>query len=85
MREHKRKEHGAQRGSGAQSVDVAQLMGDVYDNSLKEELETCKHFLVDSEMENGRHRAFNFARDTLDPKFFFEILDDVFVSNVQLS
>ena len=38
-----------QRGSGAQSVDVAQLMRDVDDNGLKEELETCDHFLVDSE------------------------------------
>ena len=33
LREHKRKGHGAQRGSGAQNVDVAQLMED---NSLKE-------------------------------------------------
>ena len=41
LQEQKRKEHGAQRGSGAQIVDVAQLMGDVCDNRLKEELETC--------------------------------------------
>ena len=58
-----------QRGSGHQSVDVAQLMGDVDDNSLKEELETSKHFLVDSEMGNRRHRVYNFAMDTLDPKY----------------
>ena len=33
------------------------LKGDVDDNSLREELETCKRFLVDSEMENGRERV----------------------------
>ena len=55
LRENKLKGHGAQRSSGAQKVDVTQLMGDVDDNSLKEELESCKHLLVDSEMEIGRH------------------------------
>ena len=79
LREHKRK-HGAQRGSGAQNVDVTQLMGDVDDNSLKHELETCKHFLVDSEMENERNRVLNFAMDTLDPKYVLEKLDVVFDS-----
>ena len=44
LREHKRKEHGAQRGSSAQNADVTQRMGDVDDNGLKENLETCKLF-----------------------------------------
>ena len=55
--EHRRREHGAQRGAGAQNVDNTQLMGDVDDNSLKEKPETCKKFSVDSEMENERHRV----------------------------
>ena len=55
-------------------------MGDVDGNSLKEELETCKHFLVDSELENGRHRICSFAMDTLHPKYLLEILDVVFDS-----
>ena len=46
---------GAQRGSRARNVDVAHVMGDVDDYSLKEKLEKCKHFLVDGEIENGRH------------------------------
>ena len=50
-----RKEHGAQIGSRAEDAYVAQLIRDVDDNSLKEELESCKHFLVDSKIENGRH------------------------------
>ena len=53
----RRKEHGRQRGSGAQNDDVTHAMGTIDDNSLKEETETYKHFLVDSEMENGRHRV----------------------------
>ena len=28
---------------------------------MREELESCKHFLTDTEMENGRQRVFNFA------------------------
>ena len=62
----KQKKWGAQRGSRVQNVDVTQLMGDVDDKSLKEELERCKHFLIDSEMEKGRHNVFNFVTDTLE-------------------
>ena len=54
-------DHDAERSSEAQNVDVAHVMGDTDDNSLKEEKETCKHFLVNSQMENGRHRVSNFA------------------------
>ena len=50
-------------------------MGYADDNSLKEELETCKHFLVDSKMENGRD---NFAMDTLEPKHLLKKLDVAF-------
>ena len=73
-REHKRKEHGALRSSEGRNVDVAHVMGDVDVKSLKEEWETCKHVLVDGEMENGRHRVFKFAMDTLDLKNLFQKL-----------
>ena len=53
MREHKRNENGAQRGSGAQNVDTTQLMRDGNDNSFEKEVESCKHFLLDSEKEIG--------------------------------
>ena len=36
-------------------------MGDVDDQCLREELESCKHFLVYTELQNGTHRVFNFA------------------------
>ena len=42
LQEHKLKEYGAHRGSRARKFDMTQLVGDSDDNSLKEELETCK-------------------------------------------
>ena len=53
-------------------------MVDVEDNNLEEELEMYKHFLVDSEMENGRHRVYNLPLDTQDRKYLLEKLDVVF-------
>ena len=47
-------------------MDVTQFVGEIDDDGLKEELGTCKQFLVDSEMENGRHRVFNLAVEILD-------------------
>ena len=41
-------------------------MGDVDDQSLREELESCKHFLSDTEMDIGRHRVFNFPMSSFD-------------------
>ena len=55
-------------------------MGDVDDNSLKEELETCKQSLLDSEMENYIHRVYNFGMDTLDLKYLLEKLEVLFDS-----
>ena len=53
-------------------------MGDVDDQSLREELECCKHFLTDTEMENGRHRIFNFGVSSFDMSLLNDKLDYVF-------
>ena len=53
-------------------------MGDVDYQSLREELESCKHFLTDTEMENGTHRVFNFAISAFDIIFLNDKLDYVF-------
>ena len=34
-------------------MDMTQLVGRIDDESVMEELETCKYFLVDSEKENA--------------------------------
>ena len=46
---------------------------------LKEELSACQHFLVDTEMENGRHKVFNFQMSKLETKTINEKLEEVFI------
>ena len=38
-----------------------------------------QHFLVDTEMENGRHKVFNFQMSKLDTKIINEKLEEVFI------
>ena len=78
LRLHRQKVHNAQGVLESKNVDVTELVGPIDDQSLKEDLQKCKHFLVDSEMENGRHRAFNFAMEILDAHTFSQKLDTVF-------
>ena len=63
LRQHKTSEHGIQMKSA--EFDVNNLREDD-DADLKEELQACQHFLVDSELEKRRHRVFNFAISTFD-------------------
>ena len=78
LRQHKNTQHGTQIGFGANNIDVEDIVGDTDDQSLREELESCKHFLTDTEIENGRHRVFNFAMSSFDMSFFNNKLDCVF-------
>ena len=54
------------------------IVGDFDDQSLREQLESCKYFLTDTEMENGRHRVFNFAMSSFDISLLNDKLDYVF-------
>ena len=54
--------------------DVSNLLEDD-DADLKEELKACQHFLVDSELEKGRHRVCNFAISTFDNSLINQKLD----------
>ena len=53
-------------------------MAECDNQNLREELESCKHFLTDTEMENGRHRLFNFAMSFFDISSLNDKLDYVF-------
>ena len=53
------------------------IVGDVDDQGLREGLESCKDFLTDTEMENGRHRVFNFAMLSFNIPLFNDKLDYV--------
>ena len=62
-------------GFGASNIDVENIVGDFDDQSLREESESCKHFLTDTEMENGTNRVFNFAMSS----FNMSLLNDKLV------
>ena len=64
----------------AKSNDMKRLLGDVDDDSLEEELKTCRHFFVDSNMENGRHRVFKIAMDSLNQHLLIKKMNLVFDS-----
>ena len=63
LRQYKTSELGIQ--IKAAEFDVNNLLEDD-DAHLKEELKACQQFLVDSELQKGRHRVFNFAMSTFD-------------------
>ena len=65
LRQHINTQHGKQIGFGASNIDVEDIVGDVGDQSLREELQSCRHFLVDSGKQKGRHSVFNFAVNNL--------------------
>ena len=75
--QHKKTQHGTQIGFGARNIDVEDIMGDVDDQGVREELHSCKHFLVDSEIQKGRHSVFNFAVNNLTAQVIEEKLDRV--------
>ena len=77
LRQHKNTQHGKQIGFGAISIDVEDIVGDVDDQSLREELQSCRHFLGDSEIQKGRHSLFNFAVNNLTAQVTEEKLDCV--------
>ena len=75
--QHKNTQHGKQIGFGASNIDVKDIVGDVDDQSLREELQSCRHFLVDSEIQKGTHSVFTFAVNNLTAQVIEEKLDRV--------
>ena len=57
LQQHRRKEHGAKQWKPSDTVaDLNKIVEEEGEDGekLKEELSACQHFLVDTEMENGR-------------------------------
>ena len=77
LRQHKKTQHGTHIVFGASNIDVEDIVGDVDDQSLREELQSRKHFLVDSEIQKGRHSVFSFAVNNLTAQVIEEKLDHV--------
>ena len=59
-------------------MDVEHIVGDVDDHKLREELRSCQHFLVDSELERARHKVFTYPVETLKETIVNEKLDQFF-------
>ena len=78
LRQREKTQHGTQIGFRASNCDVEDIVGDVGDRTLREKLESCEHFLTDTELENGRRRVFNFAMSSLDMSLLNNKLDNVF-------
>ena len=77
LRQHKNTQHGTQIGFGASNIDVEDIVGDVDDQSLRQELQSCRHFLVGSEIQKGRHSVFKFAVNNLTAQVIEEKSDRV--------
>ena len=75
LRQHKTSKHGLQMKSA--EFDVSSLLDDD-DAELKEKLQVCQHFLVDSELDKGRNHFFNFGMSTFDNSSINKKLDLVF-------
>ena len=77
LRQHKSTQHGTQIGFEASTFDVEDIVGDVDDQSLREKLQSCRHFPVDSEIQKRRHSMFNFAFNKLTAQVIEGKLDRV--------
>ena len=64
--------------SGTREVNVEHIVEDVEDHRLREELRSCQHFLVNSELERARHKVFNYAVETLNETIVNEKFDQFF-------
>ena len=63
LQQHRRKEHGTKLQKPSDTVaDLDKIVEEEKEDGekLKEEISACHHFLVDTEMENGRHKVFIF-------------------------
>ena len=67
-------------GSGTRDVDVEHIVGDVEDHRLREELRSCQHFMVDSELERARHKVFNYAVKTFNETIVNKKIDHFFIT-----
>ena len=73
---------GAQRAKciGDQSCKCDAFFARDWQWKFQKEMETCKHFLVDSGMENGRHKIFNYFMIIVDASTLNQKLDAVFAN-----
>ena len=77
LRNHKQRYHTAETTSMGEKTDMQSFADGGDDKSLEEGLQSCRYFLVDSEIQKGRHRVFNFVVNHLTTQVIKEKLDRV--------
>ena len=77
LRHHRQRYHTAETSSSGEKSDMQNVADAGGDKTLEEELQSCRHFLVDSEIQKGRHSVFNFAVNNLTAQVIEEKLDRV--------
>ena len=75
LRKHRSSQHGIP--TRTSNLDLETLLENTIDVDLKEELESCNHFLVDSEIEKRRHCVFKVAKSSSKNSFINEKLNHV--------
>ena len=75
LRHHKQRYDTAETITSGENVEMQSLADAGDDKSLEEELQSCRHFLVDSEIQEGRHSVFNFVVNNLSAQAIEEKLD----------
>ena len=83
LQQHKRRTHGTSTKVGTKSskklkevLESEEL--DQNNEQLQQELSACQHFFDNTEMENRRHRVFNFKLSKLDPNEINDNVKEVF-------
>ena len=77
LRHHKQRYHTAETTSSGEKADMQSLADGGDDKSLDEELQSCRHFLVNSEIQKERHSVFSFVVNNLTAQVIEEKLDRV--------
>ena len=77
LRHHKQRYHPAETASSGEKAGMQSFADARNDKSLEEELQSCRHFLVDSEIQKGRHSVFIFVVNNLTAPVIEEKLDRV--------
>ena len=77
LRHHKQRYHTAETTSSREMADTQSIADAGDDRSLEEELQSCGHFLVESEKQNERHSLFKFVVNNLTAQISEEKLDHV--------
>ena len=76
LRKHRNSQHGIPIRTS--NFDMNTPVGGRGDAELKQEINSCNHFLVDSELEKERQTVFNFAMPSINKSILNEKLDHVF-------